>query len=503
MAKAENIKIIELHVEKLVLAVCLLALVLASWHWLFSSPTELEIYIASAGETTLVSPTAADEKILSSAEAVQKMYANSKVEIPPVPAWVGRLNGLRAVSALPTVPTDLSQPQIPVPPVERQDIEPSFGIAELIDAMPAPAKPMMMSSIELPNRSPLADVVLARGLSGYPLEALAATWKKMLKDAVPFENVVPYKVIVEVQQAPADGDWTKAKSVLVETAPLDAAGKPVAMPAIPDVDDKNSVEVRKARDAVLAMQQQILQPSYLPVWRADLKQWVQPELPARPEGSTLPDATTRPEATTRPTGQAQATIAFFDDATRAIGAAYRYRTQLVVVNPLLTYDDVVAKERKAEARQKFLTSKPSPWSDPVSAHRDVYFFLTRVNPLATKMNMTVTVYARQWGQWTSKSFEVLQGEVIGGVEKVDLLDPTDNDKSRKSAEVDFSTGCIVVRLDFNKMLSRRGIGLGQNKTAELMYMDAQGKLQSRVKAWDDASDLRKELEEAVRNASKE
>jgi hypothetical protein len=490
MAKAENIKIIEMHVEKLVLAVCLLALLLASWHWLFSSPTELEIYNASTGETALVSPMDADALILRSAEAVHKMYSGSKVDIPPVPAWVARLNEQRAISALPTTPTDLSLPRIPVGPVEPPIPEGQIGIADLIDAMPAPAKPVMMSSIELPNRLPLADVVLARGLSGYPLEALAATWKKMLK-AVPFENVVPYKLIVEVQQAPADGDWSKAKSVLVETALMDAAGKPIAMPGIPDFDDKNIAEVRKARDAVLAMQQQILQPSYLPVWRADLQQWVQPELPALPEAST------------QPAGQTQATVAFFDDATRAIGSAYRYRVQLVVVNPLLTYPEALPKDRQDEARRKFLTSKPSQWSEPVSAHREVYFFLTGANSLATKMNMTVTVYARQWGQWTSKLFEVLPGEVIGGVEKVDLLDPMDKGKGRKSAEVDFSTGCVVLRLDFNKMLSRKGIGFGQTKTPELMYMDAQGKLQSRVKAWDDTSELRKELAEAVRKAATE
>jgi len=482
MAKAENVTMIERHVEKLALAVCLLALGLAIWHWLFSSPTKLNIFIPSAGKTVLVSPTQADARLLAAAETVQKMYSGSGADklIPPVPAWVGRLNDQRAMSPPPAASIDLAEPRMPIGPVEDKIREMQVGIEQLIAAMPAPAKPVMMGSIELPKKTPLGDVVLAGGLSGYPLDALGATWKDMLK-AVPFQSVVPYKLIVEVQQAPADGDWSKAKTVLVQTAPLDATGKPIALPEIPDFDGKNVTEVRKARDAVLAMQQQILQPNYLPVWRADQKQWVQPELPAQPQLPTQP---------------AQATIAFFDDGTMTIGPSYRYRVQLVVVNPLLTYDEAVAKDRQAEARQKFLTSKPSQWSDPVSVHREVYFFITGVNPLANKM--TVTVYARQWGQWVAKSFDVQVGEFVGGVEKVDLMDPMG--RGKKSAEVDFSTGCVAVRLDFKKMLSRKGFNF---RTCEMLYVDAEGRLQSRLKAWDDGSDRRKELQEAVRKAATE
>ncbi len=479
MAKADSVKLIERHVEKLVLAVCLVALVLASWHWLFSSPTKLPIFSPSVGRMVPVSPTEADENILGAAKKIQEMYANSGVAkaIPPVPAWVGRLNDQRAMSLLPSTPTDLAEPRLPIGPVEDTNAPPPPGIEQLVAAMPAPAKPVVDGSIELPKKTPLMDVALAGGLSGYPLEALGTTWKKMLK-AVPFEVVVPYKVIVEVQQAPADGDWSKAKTAIIQTAALDAAGKPVALPEIPDFDGKNFEKVREARKTILAMQQQILQPSYLPVWHAAQKQWVQPELPV---AAAQPD---------------QATIGFFDDGTMTIGPSFRYRVQLVVVNPLLTYDEAVAKERQADARQKFLTSKPSQWSDPVSVRREVYFFITGANPLANKM--TVTVYARQWGQWVSKTFDVQVGEFIGGLERVDLIDPMG--KGKKSAEVDFSTGCVAVRQDFRKMLSRRGFNL---RTSEMLYLDAEGRLQSTLKAWDDASDRRKELEQAVRKAAGE
>ena len=178
MARAESIKMIERHVEKLVLAVCLLALVLASWHWLFSSPTELEIFIASAGRTVMVSPTEADAKLRVSATAVGEMYSGSDLakSIAPVPAWVGRLNDQRAIYGLPASPTDLAEPRRPIGPIEPTTGPADTGRKELIAAMPAPAKPVVISSLELPNRLPPTDVVLARGLSSYPLEALGTAW---------------------------------------------------------------------------------------------------------------------------------------------------------------------------------------------------------------------------------------------------------------------------------------------------------------------------------------
>ena len=486
MAKAESLTMIERHVEKLVLAVCLVALLLASWQWLFSSPTKLPIFSPSEGKTNPVSPMKADAMLLAAADNVQKMYSGGRatITIPPVPAWVGRLKDLRDMSPLPTAQTDMAEPRIPVGPIEPPTPPTKITLEQLIAAMPVPAKPVVTASIELPKRTPSADVVLARGTSSYPLVALTGAWKPLLK-TVTFESVVPYKVIVEVQQAPADGDWSKAEAALVQTVSLDANGKQIAPPEIPDFDVKNVAEVRKARDTVArdAVQQQILQPLYLPVWSADQKQWLQPAKSVQ---------------ATQPAGQDQAAISFLDDKTMTIGSSCRYRVQLVVVNPLLTYEDAMATDSQTEARQKFLTSNPSQWSDPVSVRREVHFFITGANPNAGKM--VVTVYARRWGQWVSKSFEVQMGDSMGGVEKVDLIDPMATGRTKKSVEVDFSTGCVAVRLDFKKIMSRRGFSY---KTYEMLYVASEGGLQSRLKVWDDSDEYHKELQDAVRKAASE
>jgi hypothetical protein len=123
----------------------------------------------------------------------------------------------------------------------------------------------------------------------------------------------------------------------------------------------------------------------------------------------------------------------------------------------------------------------------------VYFFLTGANTLG-KRSMTVTVYARHWGQWVSKNFEVQVGESIGGVESVEIIDP-DEPSKKKLVDVDFSTGCVVMRQEFKKVLSRTGF---VRTSSELLCADSEGAIHSRIKAWDDASEKRKELEEAAR-----
>lgn len=513
MAKAENLSTMERHVEKLVLLVCLLALAFAVWYWIVSSPLELEIVKATGRGKQLVPPARVDDLLKSVAKEVQKVYEETERARVPVPVWAGHLDDVRAMAPLPTLPTDLTSARLPLAPVELQfDPTAQIGLALLTSAMPEPVKPVMMASVELPNKPPLGDVVLARGVGGYSLGKLTADWRGMLKKAVPLNQVVPYKVIVEVQQAPPDGDWAKAKTVVVQTPPmLDANGDPTAMPAIPDFDGSNIQEVRAARDVVRDLwQQQILQPRYRLVWRAGMKQWVEPELPAAPVPAApaappppravagAPAVPAVPAVPAAPQGPAG--IVFFDDSTMTVGPSYRYRIQLVVINPLLTYDEAVAAENVAEARVKFLTCKPSQWSDPVSVGREVHFFVTGANEMARPPKMSVTVYARKWGQWVNKKFDVQPGEPIGGVERVDLVDPLG--QGRKSVDVDFSTGATALRLDFKKSILRPGFTtLSAFSTSEMLYLDDDGKLKSRLKTWDDESPLRKRLAEAVKLAA--
>ncbi len=497
MAKADSLSTMERHVEKLVLLVCLLALAFAAWYWIVSSPLEVEITKVTGRGTQSVSPAGADDVLKGLAEDIQRVYKNTERAKVPVPVWVGQLDDVRAMAPLPTESVDLATPRLPLAPVApvggpggRVDFE------LLAAAMPVPEKPVMMASVELPQKSPLEDVVLARGVGIYPLTALGAKWRGMLKTTTGTLNpVVPYKVIVQVQQAPPDGDWAKAETKVVQTPPmLNEKGDPIEVPTIPDFDGTNTQEVRDAREAVRALAQQILQPIYRPVWQANLKQWGNPKLPMSPVSDAPAAAPTVAPTAEVPTPEVQVGIAFYDDSTMTLGTRFRYRIQLVVINPLLTYDEAVAEDKVAGARKKFVTSKPSEWSDSVSVGREVHFFVTGANVMASKMS--VTVYARKWGQWVKKKFNVQRGEPIGGVEKVALVDPMG--QGRKYVEVDFSTGAIALRLDFKKSLLR---AMFTTNTQEMLYLDSDGKLRSRLKTWDDDSPLRERLEKAAKQAA--
>ncbi len=497
MAKAENLTTMERHVEKVVLLVCLLALALATWYWIVSSPLEIEIVNATGRGKQLVSPAKADGLLMNVAKKIEKTYENTKREKVPVPVWVSHLDELRSLSPLPTAPMDLATARLPLAPAEPlSDPTALMSVALLANAMPVPVRPKIMASVELPNKLPPGDVILVRGVSGYPLADLTAKWQQMIGKTAALSQVVPYKVIVEVQQAPSDGDWSKAETRVVQIPPmLDAQGDPIKTLAIPDFDGSNITEVRSARDAVAGRRTNILRPTYRPVWRADLRQWIEPELPME-AAPLMPAPTGGAVVGAAPVPQGPMPIAFFDDSTMAIGASYRYRVRLVVLNPLLTYDGAVAAENLAEARKKFITSKPSQWSTPIRLTREVHFFVTGANVMASKMS--VTVYARKWGQWVEKKFNVQPGEPIGGVQNVSLVNPLKTE--RQSVEVDFSTGAIALRLDFKKSLLRPGF---RSTTSEMIYLDEDGKLKSRLKTWDDDSRLRKRLKEAVKQAASE
>jgi len=182
---------------------------------------------------------------------------------------------------------------------------------------------------------------------------------------------------------------------------------------------------------------------------------------------------------------------FHDETTPKPGVPARYRVKLVFVSPLLTYKEAVAN--KDEAAVKTVSTKFSKWSDPSSATRDVQFFVT--GSAVTTGQVSVTIFARKWGQVVSSTFRVTPGEMIGGRELVQVRNPQGG---TSKVEVDFSTGAIPLRLEFAKTLMRRGM---QVKTAEMVYMDKDGAVRTRVKALDESDDERKKLAQEAKQAA--
>ena len=138
--------------------------------------------------------------------------------------------------------------------------------------------------------------------------------------------------------------------------------------------------------------------------------------------------------------------------------SYRYRTQLVMLNPLLTHDNLVDPKKPEHAQKAVLVTPWSPWSEPVFVPKTTSFLLTGSNPTSRPPYVTVTVFARALGKPISRRFKVFPGQPIGGPRR----------------EADFSTGAIVVDLNFKRYVSAR------TKTAEMLYLDDNGLLRSRL-----------------------
>ena len=95
------------------------------------------------------------------------------------------------------------------------------------------------------------------------------------------------------------------------------------------------------------------------------------------------------------------------------------------------------------------------------------------------------------------SFQVSVGDPIGGKKTVKVGEP------REPTRVDFSTGAIVVDLDFNRPYRRRRerrgvITLAKPKpTVALAYIDSAGELHDRLLDVDKRSRHYKEMKEKV------
>jgi hypothetical protein len=57
--------------------------------------------------------------------------------------------------------------------------------------------------------------------------------------------------------------------------------------------------------------------------------------------------------------------------------------------------------------------------------------------------------------------------------------------------VDFSTGAVLVAIDFNRPIQA---GTITRRTVEVLYLDREGRLRTRTRAADDASERMKQLE---------
>lgn len=485
MAKADNVSFLESHIEKIALLACLALLGAAAYHWLFSSPVALTVIPPSGrGKSIRVSPKEADQVLSDAAQSVRDMWDRAVQRVEPVPEWAGGVLALRKID-LPPEPVELALPGLELRLEEEVKGIKKVRLKDVLAAMPLPAKPVAAAYTELPKRMPLADARVARGLALYPANQLATAWTNLLGPHGVTVRLVARKMIVESQERQADGQWGPVQVVTIARRPrVNAAGEELKPPVIPALapDGKNVQDVRGKRDELAqpTWQEYILRPEYYQIYLPVRGGWV--------------DWKVHLPTVTRQAGDA--VVLFHDEGTMKVGSSYRYRVKLVFVNPILTYEGAVKPKDIGDTRVAEVATQFGGWSDPVSVTREVHFFLTGASE--TTRQMTVTVYVHKWGQWVKQTFQIKPGDAIGGKKSVDMIHPLGQPGETTRVEVDFSTVAAALRFHFTKVLMERGSF--RRRAPELLYVDKDGKLASRILPLDSDDTLRQELEKLVKQA---
>jgi hypothetical protein len=190
-------------------------------------------------------------------------------------------------------------------------------------------------------------------------------------------------------------------------------------------------------------------------------------------------------------------LVYYHTTALESGKTYRFRMQLVVVNPLTTLTPDTKKEdaKKVvdpkDTKVATITLPPSEWSDPIAIPNVTQFFVTGGSENINEVN--VTVFSQCLGQRVKQSYSVKVGQMIGRPESKDVINPI-GDKIIK-APADFSTGATAMSFDFNRHV------LGKDRVAELVYLDDQCCLKSRLSLLDEICDLHKQLNKEAKDTA--
>ncbi len=191
------------------------------------------------------------------------------------------------------------------------------------------------------------------------------------------------------------------------------------------------------------------------------------------------------------------TLAWFHTTGIQFGREYRCRFRFVFANPLLTYSGSVDPNRPQDSKTPRVKTEWSPWSKPISVNRDVEFFVTGSNPL--RKQLAITIFTKYLDQRISHKIGiVVAGQNIRGKVRTKVMNPATGDlkkdKDGQDPIVDFDTGAIAVKFNFNKRITTSS-GRPKNDAAEMIYLDRFGRLRSRIMYFDRNSDQYKKLQD--------
>lgn len=115
-------------------------------------------------------------------------------------------------------------------------------------------------------------------------------------------------------------------------------------------------------------------------------------------------------------------VVWAHDLTIVPNHTYRYRAVAVVYNPVFGRKLDLPESQRPLADKISLVSKPSEWSDPITANPPLQIFITAASPAGATSgigggpglgNATAEVYRFRDGRWWKSSFNVGPGDRVG------------------------------------------------------------------------------------------
>ena len=487
MARTDEIKFIDQHLEKVVLGLCALILVYGVFRWVVSAPLRTEV---PRVDGRVVPAAELDRELLDWAdrETQRKPPGGGS---PKVYDYAGEIDKHRKPGNIVPIGNWGDHRQVMVPPkrVKPPDNPRLDKIRDILLTF-SPVITEVKGARELINKDGGIDKLVFRGKAEFPLGALLKAWNKEFRGSA-MDKVLATALNVEIEKREvlsngALGPVTRVTRVQI---PLKEGEKPVPEVVIPEYTGKNADVVRAAiQEFSGKTQDRILRPPYWSVWSQGEEAWTTPWIkvetkvpdkkpaPAAPGAVPAAGAPAARSAAAAPVGQIDdgTTELWFHDTDVIVQRKYSYRMRIVFVNPVYTYDDAVYKGTPKDALVKSIPSGWSQWVQADAIPRTTQYFVTGATAMGGKQQLYCTVFTRSLGQVVAEKFPVSPGRIIGGNKIKQIKNPANGQTVRKV--VDFSTNAVVVHVDFSKEFDRMG---RRAETRELTCLEG-GKLVSHI-----------------------
>ena len=172
---------IERHVEKIILGICVLILAYALSPWGFSRSLKIDVITNSRGGTSSVSAEEVDEALLKSAEDIERKGGLASSDPPaPVPPYARTLRRLQDQPLRPADRIALAEIASPTAPVEGPDSNTptaTVTLKDVVAVVPRPGKPVVHVDREFTRKEDEpVDLLAAHVAATFPWGDLSEKW---------------------------------------------------------------------------------------------------------------------------------------------------------------------------------------------------------------------------------------------------------------------------------------------------------------------------------------